>query len=99
MRTLSIMRPGEVLWAADLGLLPTQPHVLTSSEMDFVIEVIAGSMNFEMAPTKGPSDRATRYRLAQNPRVQDARRRMLALCDQVLPRPVGAPTEDELFEV
>ena len=85
--------PGEILWAADLGLLPEKPRLLTHEQADFAIEVLAGAMNFEMAPTKGPAERVILHRLSQNPRVQDARHRMLALCGHVAP-PRSMPRAD-----
>ena len=88
------MRVGQPFHAADLGLLPSKPRVLTSAEVDFVIDVLASGLNFEMALCNGPAQRAIQCRLAKNPRVQDARKRLLAICDQVVPRPIGEADEE-----
>ena len=99
--TISIQRVGQVFHEADLGLLPQNPRVLLSEQVDFLIDMIASAKNFEAGPFDGPSQRGLAWNLGQNGRVQQARQRLLAICNQFVPRSVAAAGDDdvELIEV
>jgi len=86
---LSIQKVGQAFHAADLSSLPSLPSELTFSQVEALIEVLCASVNFEVCAGKGPAEKALVERLRANQGVQRARRRMLAICDQVLPRQVG----------
>ena len=58
-------------------------------QVEALVEVLCASVNFEMCAGEGPTEKALVERLRANQGVQRARGRMLAICDQVLPRPVG----------
>jgi len=63
--------------------------VLKFEQVEGLIEALCASMNFKTRAGKGPAELALVRRLRENQGVMRARGRMMAICEQVLSRPVG----------
>jgi hypothetical protein len=73
---LSLAKVGHSFHAADLTGLDVT--ALSSSEVDLLIDVCAGALNFEQRTGLTKSERAIQWALGTNPRVQKARSMILS---------------------